>query len=129
MPIAVGETVNGLVDAFIGLPAVKTICGNPIYTSLFIGFLTVVCVLFVFRAEDVEKLLALRCGFIMAIMSACLMVIHNKILIDQEHAKRLSADVGDLYASLGTNTGTTPAYAAPPAYVPPPAAYTPPPTL
>lgn len=118
MPIAVGETINGLVDAFIGLPMVKTICGNPIYTSLFLGALVVLVILFVYRAEDCEKLLAFRAGFITIIASVCVMVVHNKILIDQESSKRFSAEVGDVYSNLGKTPG--PVGPPPPTYPPPP---------
>lgn len=88
MPLDVGETINGMADAFLKAPAIKSIVKNPIYTALVITFIIVLIVMFIFRnAETDESLLVmcLRSGFWIFIMLLSVLFLHNKVLVAENN--------------------------------------------
>jgi protein-S-isoprenylcysteine O-methyltransferase Ste14 len=113
MPLEVGEAVNSLADKFISSPFIEQVARNPIYTALLATFVIVLIIMFVFRdAETDDSLLSmcLRSGFYIFIMLAGVLLIHNKVLMHENHTVSSNSDVAGVfknggYSGVVTNDG------------------------
>lgn len=105
MPFDIGESINKLTDFFLKAPILNTVAKNPIYTSFAIVFIIMLIVMFVFRDADTEDpllIMCLRTGFWVFIFTLGIMLIHNKILMNETITVDKNAAYDGLFAQETT---------------------------
>lgn len=83
MPLDIGETVNYFCDKLLGSSFIRATMKNPIYTGMLITFCIMLIILINFRQADDVLMLTLRTGFWMFISVLGIIMIHNKILVQE----------------------------------------------
>lgn len=83
MPLDLGETVNYFCDILISSSFIRATMKNPIYTGLLITFCIMIIILITFRQTEGLMMLTLRTGFWIFVSVLGIIMVHNKILVQE----------------------------------------------
>jgi phosphatidylglycerophosphate synthase len=110
MPFEFGATINYFTDVFLRAPIIHTIAKNPIYTALLITFIIMIIIIFIFRDAETEETLltmSMRAGFWIFLMMLGILMVHNRVLIDENKAESKSAAYDGVFSGAYDNQGLT----------------------
>jgi len=94
----IGQAINGGAAKALDIPFIRTIAGNPIYTSIIIVVIIMLVIAFITRDIDAVKWIDIfRIGFWAFIVSCSLIFFNNKVLIKEEAIKTAAHESGTIH--------------------------------
>jgi hypothetical protein len=95
MPFNVGTSINNITQTAIANPGLRHIAENPFYTAIAIVVIIMLTILIVFRNSENDDplfVMALRTGFWCFIGVSFILLMHDKLLIQED-----AASIPDLF--------------------------------